>query len=168
MSEKEKPNENDRDHKDGDKRDRDEIDRANDFCRLEKWVFAEFLCVEGFPKKNIPDDFKSRISNKEDLTELFYQDEPPWDHDRVKRRQKEQTRYSPVRVHCLSGLKRFAVIFEFVAAVHCGYVRDPEQEDQQGDGAQEAADTGYLEDPQQDLTNFFHVPCSFPVVPKNV
>ena len=167
MSEKEKANENDRDHKDGDKRDRDQIDGANDPGGPEKWALAKLLCKKGFPKKNIPDDFKSRIRNIDKLTERFYQDEDPGDHDRMKRRQEEQTRYSPVRVQVLLVLKRSAVIIG-VAAVRCGYVRDPEQEDQQGDGAQEAADAGYLEDPQQDLTNCFHVQCSFPVVPKNV
>ena len=59
MSEKEKPNENDRDHKEGDKRDRDEIDGANDPGGPEKWALAKFLCKKGFPKKNIPDDFKT-------------------------------------------------------------------------------------------------------------
>ena len=135
MSEKEKPNENDRDHKDGDKRDRDQKNGTNDSGGPEKRSLAKLLCVEGFPKKNIPDDFKSRISNKEDLTERFYQYEPPGDHNRVKRRQEEQTRYSPVRVQDLPVLRRFVGIAEFVAAVRCGYVRDSEQEDQQGDGA---------------------------------
>ena len=133
MSEKEKPNENGRDHKDGDKRDRDEINHANDPGRLVKRSLAKLLCEKGFPKKNIPDDFKSRISIKEYLTERFYQYERPWNHDRVKRRQNEQTRYRPVRVQYLLGLRRFAVIVGSVAAVRCGYVRDPEQEDQQGD-----------------------------------
>ena len=141
MSEKEKPNENDRDHKDGDKRDQDQIDDANDLGRPEKRRHAKLLCIKDFPKKRKPDYLENRIRNIYHLTERFYQYEAPWDYNRVKRRQEEQTRYSPVRVQILLVLKRSAVIIG-VAAVRCGYVRDPEQEDQQGDGAQEAADAG--------------------------
>ena len=142
MPENKKANEKYRNKKDEDKRDRDQIDGTNDPRGPEKRRLAKLLCVEDFPKKNIPYDFKNRIRNKYDLTERFYQYEAPWNHNRVKRHQEEQTRYSPVRVQDLPGLKRFAIIVGSVVAVRCGYVRDPEQEDQQGQAAEEAADTG--------------------------
>ena len=74
----------------------------------------------------------------------------------MKRHQNEQNRYSPIHVQYLSGLKRFAVIVGFVVRSAMS-VRDPEQEDQQGEAAEEAAETGYYEDPLTDFQKSFHV-----------